>query len=72
MKPIKASLTYEEAYAELLQIASEIEEESVSVDVLATKVKKASELISFCQNKLKATEKDVLNIIQKMENKPTP
>ena len=72
MKPIKANLTYEEAYVELLQIASEIEEESVSVDVLATKVKKASELISFCQNKLKATEKDVLNIIQKMENKPTP
>jgi len=72
MKSIKANLTYEEAYVELLQIASEIEEESVSVDVLATKVKKASELISFCQNKLKATEKDVLNIIQKMENKPTP
>lgn len=72
MKPIKANLTYEEAYLELLQIASEIEEESVSVDVLATKVKRASELISFCQNKLKATEKDVLNIIQKMENKPTP
>jgi exodeoxyribonuclease VII small subunit len=72
MKPIKANLTYEEAYEELLQIASEIEEESVSVDVLATKVKRASELISFCQNKLKATEKDVLNIIQKMENKPTP
>ncbi len=72
MKSIKANLTYEEAYEELLQIASEIEEESVSVDVLATKVKRASELISFCQNKLKATEKDVLNIIQKMENKPTP
>jgi exodeoxyribonuclease VII small subunit len=72
MKPIKANLTYEEAYEELLQIASEIEEESVSVDVLATKVKRASELISFCQNKLKATEKDVLNIIQKMENKPIP
>lgn len=72
MKPIKANLTYEEAYLELLQIASEIEEESVSVDVLATKVKRASELISFCQNKLKATEKDVLSIIQKMENKPTP
>lgn len=72
MKPIKANLTYEEAYLELLQIASEIEEESVSVDVLATKVKRASELISFCQNKLKATEKDVFNIIQKMENKPTP
>ncbi|MCG9879541.1 MAG: exodeoxyribonuclease VII small subunit [Bacteroidia bacterium] len=69
---MKINLSYEEAFSELQQIALEIEEESVSVDVLATKVKRASELITFCQNKLKATEKDVVNIIQKMENKPTP
>lgn len=69
---MKINLSYEEAFSELQQIALEIEEESVSVDVLATKVKRASELIAFCQNKLKATEKDVVNIIKKMENKPTP
>ena len=39
--------TYEAAYAELKQIAAEIENESVSVDVLAEKVKRASELIAF-------------------------
>ena len=64
MEPI---LTYEQAYKELAQIAQEIESDTVSVDVLAQKVKKASELISFCQTKLKSTETEVNNIISKME-----
>jgi exodeoxyribonuclease VII small subunit len=50
------NLTYEAAYKELTEIAQEIENESVSVDVLADKVKRASELIEFCQTKLRATE----------------
>ena len=59
-------LTYESAYNELLQIAREIEDESVSVDVLAEKVKRASELIAFCQKKLKTAEGDVNKIINQM------
>ena len=47
--------TYESAYKELQQIAREIEQETVSVDVLAAKVARASELISFCQNKLRSS-----------------
>ncbi len=65
-------LTYEAAYAELKQIAAEIENESVSVDVLAEKVKRASELITFCQTKLRSTEQEVNNIIKQMETKTTP
>jgi exodeoxyribonuclease VII small subunit len=65
-------LTYETAYAELRKIAAEIENESVSVDVLAEKVKRASELITFCQGKLRATEQNVNNIIKEMESKNTP
>ena len=65
-------LTYEEAYAELKQIAAEIENESVSVDVLAEKVNRASELIAFCQTKLRSTEQEVNNIIKQMETKTTP
>jgi exodeoxyribonuclease VII small subunit len=61
--------TYEAAYAELQQIAREIENETVSVDVLAAKVKRASELISFCQNKLRSTELEVGKIIEQMEQK---
>lgn len=65
-------LTYDSAYSELRKIASEIENESVSVDVLAEKVKRASELITFCQGKLRATEQSVNNIIKEMEEKNTP
>lgn len=64
---MKTTLTYETAYKELAQIARDIETESVSVDVLAEKVKRASELISFCQTKLKNTESEVNKIIAQME-----
>lgn len=65
---MEQTLTYELAYKELVQIAKEIENESVSVDVLAQKVKRASELITFCQVKLKSTETEVNKIIAQMEN----
>jgi exodeoxyribonuclease VII small subunit len=63
---------YEEAYAELAKIAKEIENESVSVDVLADRVKRASELIAFCQGKLRTTEQEVNRIIKQMESKDVP
>jgi len=65
---MEKTLTYESAYNELARIADEIENESVSVDVLAQKVKRASELITFCQTKLKSTEAEVNKIIAQMEN----
>jgi exodeoxyribonuclease VII small subunit len=60
-------LTYDSAYRELAQIAKDIENETVTVDVLAEKVKRAAELITFCQAKLKSTETEVNKIIQQME-----
>ena len=69
---MEQNLSYELAYAELKKIASEIETESVSVDVLAEKVKRASQLITYCQNKLRSTEQEVNNIIKQMETKSTP
>ena len=65
---METNLNYEAAYKELAQIAKEIENETVSVDVLAQKVKRASELITFCQTKLKNTEAEVNNIIAQMES----
>ncbi len=62
-------LTYETAYNELQLIAAEIENEAVSVDLLAEKVKRAAVLIEFCQQKLRATETEVNNIIKQMEGK---
>lgn len=62
------NLNYEDAYQELIQISREIENEEVTVDVLANKVKRASELIEFCQMKLRSTEEQVQNILTKMGN----
>ena len=69
---METNLTYESAYAELKKIASEIESEAVSVDVLAEKVKRAAVLITFCQGKLRSTEQEVNNIIKQMETKSAP
>jgi exodeoxyribonuclease VII small subunit len=62
-------LSYEEAYQELAEIAEAIQNESVSVDVLAQQVKRASELITYCQGKLRSTENEVNKIISQMEQK---
>ncbi len=63
------NLTYELAYKELLEIVNGIENESISIDILAEKVKRASELIQFCQDKLRSTEKELNNIIKQMDAK---
>lgn len=65
---MKATLTYEAAYEELKEIAADIEAETVSVDVLAEKLKRASFLLEFCKTKLKSTEQEVSNIIQQMKH----
>lgn len=67
------NLTYETAYKELEEITRDIERESVSVDVLAEKVKRASFLIGYCQKKLRVTEDEVNNIIKQMDgDEPRP
>ncbi|MBE7171875.1 MAG: exodeoxyribonuclease VII small subunit [Williamsia sp.] len=65
------TLTYEAAFEELQRISDEIESESVNIDVLAERVKRASELIQFCQSKLRDTETEVGNIIRQMETRPS-
>lgn len=57
-------MTYEKAYAELAAISREMEEGGVSVDLLAEKVRRASELIRFCQSRLRDTETEVNRIIE--------
>lgn len=43
---------YGPALAELETILSELERADVDVDVLATKVKRAAELIAFCRDRI--------------------
>ena len=59
---------YTEAFEELRQIVSEIEEGEISVDQLSEKVKRAALLIKICKTKLTATEEDVNKILKELES----
>lgn len=58
---------YTDAFDELQQIVSEIEEGQISVDELAEKVKRAALLIKICKTKLTTTEEDVNKILKELE-----
>ncbi len=58
---------YTDAFNELNEIVNELEEGEISVDELSEKVKRASELIEFCQQKLASTEEDVNSILKDLE-----
>lgn len=62
---------YAEAFDELQQIVSEIEEGHISVDELSEKVKRAALLINICKAKLTATEEDVNMILKDLESDRT-
>jgi exodeoxyribonuclease VII small subunit len=66
--------TYKSAVEEIEKIVEEIENESIDVDILAEKVKRASYLIKLCKNKLKSTDDEVKGILTDLEkeNNATP
>lgn len=59
--------TYTEAFEELQEIVSEIEQGEISVDELSEKVKRAAVLIKICKAKLVTTEEDVTKILKELE-----
>jgi exodeoxyribonuclease VII small subunit len=62
-------LNYTEAFEELQQIVREMEDGEITVDELSVKVKRATELIKICKNKLSSTEEDVSQILKELESK---
>ena len=61
-------INYQKAFDELKDIVSDMEDGQINVDELAQKVKRASELIRICKNKLTATEGDVQKILKELES----
>ncbi|MGI6073980.1 MAG: exodeoxyribonuclease VII small subunit [Fermentimonas sp.] len=57
-------LTYSEAKKEIEDIVAYIESENPDVDMLILKVKRASELISYCKDKLTNTDKELQKILE--------
>jgi exodeoxyribonuclease VII small subunit len=55
----KKSMTYDDAVAEIESILEKIEEGSMGVDELAGKVKRATELIKLCRDRLYKAEEQI-------------
>jgi len=64
--PKNKELTYSQALNELEQIVKEIESEEVDVDILAEKIKRASQILTFCKGKLRTAEDEVKKVLTEM------
>ena len=62
-------LTYAQAIDELEGIIEDIETESIDVDALAKKVKRAAFLINLCKNNLRNTEEEVKKTLTEIDEK---
>ncbi len=58
---------YGDALTELEQILEEIEDDAVDVDVLATKVKRAAELLRVCRDRITAARTEITQIVADLE-----
>lgn len=59
----KKKISYSEAIKEVEAILSKLNNEELDVDQLAAEVKRASELIGICKDKLRRAEEDVAKVI---------
>jgi exodeoxyribonuclease VII small subunit len=62
------TIGYAEAMHELDQILDELEGDDLDVDVLAVRVRRASELIELCRARITRAEDDVAKIVTTLED----
>ena len=60
-------LSYSTAVAELDEILAELEDEALDVDILGDRVSRASELISFCRERITSAQTQVEQIVADLE-----
>ncbi len=60
----KKTLNYQSAMEELQTIVAQLEANAIGIDELSEKVKRAAELVQFCQQKLRTTEKEMDNLFE--------
>lgn len=63
----KKEKNYTESIKELEEILERIESGDLDVDVLSAEVKRASELIKNCKEKLYKTDEEIKKILDKIE-----
>ncbi len=60
----KKVLSYKSAMEELQTIVAQLEANAIGIDELSEQVKRAAELVQFCQEKLRTTEKEMDNLFE--------
>ena len=60
----KNEIAYAEAMAEIERILTRFRSEEMDVDSLAAEVKRATELIGLCKERLRKAESDVKKILE--------
>lgn len=66
---MKGKLTYTAAYEELNAIVTAAENDQISIDELQGKVKRASELITFCRDYVKTTNEHIEKVFNELNSK---
>jgi exodeoxyribonuclease VII small subunit len=64
---VSKKASYEDQIEELEEIIRQIEDETIAVDELAAKVKRAAELIRKCRAVLRSTADEVDGILKDLE-----
>jgi exodeoxyribonuclease VII small subunit len=68
MMSAKQEPGYAEAMAELEEILDELEGDHLDVDVLAERVRRASELLTTCRDRIARAQADVDKIVADLES----
>jgi exodeoxyribonuclease VII small subunit len=58
--------SYTTAFEELKEIVDQLENDSISVDELAEKMKRSTELMKICKDKLTKTEEEINKTIDEL------
>lgn len=59
--------SYSEAVVELEKILDRIESDNLDVDILTAEIKRASELLKFCKEKLYKTDSEIKKILDNLD-----
>lgn len=59
-------ITYTAAFEELKEIVDQLENDSISVDELTEKMKRATQLMKICKDKLTKTEEEINKTISEL------
>lgn len=70
VEPSVAPLGYAAAMSELEDLLADLEDDALDIDLLATKVERASGLIRFCRSRINAARVQVDRIVADLENLP--